>query len=538
MAGPVYRFDPENPAKTKFPEEFDGKWFVSEYTRNYYKVFTVDEASNQVTHIDPFLEDQTFVAPFDAEFGSDGSLYIIDFGSGSAGRGSANTNAGIYRIDYAENGRRPVAQISANVDSGPVPLEVNFTGEASHSPDGLGITYEWDLDGDGTVDSTDANPTFTYASEGQFRARLTVRDSDDAFGVTTFLVTVGNTRPVVSFDAPVDGGFAELGDTLDYSVNVSDAEDGSTADGTIDCTRVNVTTQLGHDSHAHPLDNYEGCEGAIFLDPADHGPGQNVYPVLGAGYEDLGAIPLVGDQLIRLQVRDKDAEFTTDSQGVEIVDRENARGGRVVSGIGHGDWMSYGPLDLRGIDRLTFGATAGTVATTIDVRVGSPSGASLGSVLVEPATAEGTRVSPTLEFEAEAGSNELFLVFSNTDGSDSSLELDTLTFDGRGVANATAPVVSASVTADAFESPRIQLRWVGDRAGRSRDHLTRVGLRRWDDRRWCCGNAHLRSARFVHRTVDRDGLGEHSRLAVGRSHRDEEGVGPRGTLTVSLFAID
>ena len=290
------------------------------------------------------------------------------------------------------------------------------------------------------------SPTFTYDSEGQFRARLTVRDSDGAFGVTTFQVTAGNTRPVVSFDAPVDGGFAELGDTLDYRVSVSDAEDGSTADGTIDCTRVTVNTQLGHDTHAHPLDNFEGCEGAIFLDPADHGPGQNVYPVLGAGYEDLGAIPLAGQQLIRLQVRDKDAEFFTGSQGVQIVDRANARGGRLVSGIGHGDWMSYGALDLRGIDRVTFGATAGTVATTIDVRVGSPTGASLGSVIVD--SAAGTHVSPTLELDAAPGSNELFLVFSNTNGSDSSLELDTVTFDGRGIANATAPVVSASATAD------------------------------------------------------------------------------------------
>jgi len=448
MAGPVYRFDPENTSKTKFPEEFDGRWFVSEYSRNYYKVLTLDEPKNKVKHIDPFLEDQKFVSPFEAEFGPDGSLYIIDFGSGrGAGRGSSNTNAGIYRIDYTENGRRPVAQISADVESGPAPLEVNFSGEASNSPDGLALTYEWDLDGDGTVDSTDATPTFTYDSEGQYRARLTVRDSDDAFGVTTFQVTAGNTRPVVSFDAPVDGGFAELGDTLDYRVNVSDAEDGSTADGTIDCTRVTVNTQLGHDTHAHPLDNFEGCEGAIFLDPADHGPGQNVYPALGAGYEDLGSIALSGQQLIRLQVRDKDAEFFTGSQGVQIVDRANARGGRLVSGIGHGDWMSYGALDLRGIDRLTFGATAGSVATTIDVRLGSPTGASLGSVIVD--SAAGTRVSPTLELDAAPGSNELFLVFSNTNASDSSLELDTLTFDGRGIANSTAPVVSASATSDA-----------------------------------------------------------------------------------------
>src|SRR5699024_12072314 len=66
----------------------------------------------------------------------DGSLYVMEFGQGSgAGRGSTNEGAGIYRIDYAAEGRRPVADITVDADSGHAPLEVSFSGEGSHSPD-------------------------------------------------------------------------------------------------------------------------------------------------------------------------------------------------------------------------------------------------------------------------------------------------------------------------------------------------------------------------------------------------------------------
>ncbi|WP_233275900.1 PKD domain-containing protein [Isoptericola variabilis] len=453
MAGPVYRYDAELDVKTKFPASYDGRWFVSEYARHFYKVLSLDETTGELLAIDPFLADERFVAPFEAEFGPDGSLYIIDFGRGSgAGRGSTNTDSGIYRIDYAADGRRPVSQFTSDVDSGTAPLTVAFDGGPSHSPDGLDITYEWDFENDGVVDSTERNPVHTYTENGVHTARLTVRDSDGLSGVSVQRITVGNTRPEVSFGRPLAGGFAELGDTVPYSVDVVDAEDGSTADGTIDCTLVTVATQLGHDDHAHPLDNYEGCSGEIFLDPADHGVGQNVYPVLGAGYQDLGApgLPaLAAQEIVRLQVRDKEAEFYSEGSGVQIVDDAAARGGRLVADIHDGDWIAFEPVDLTGISALTIGAVRGSAGTTLEVRTGSPTGPKLGQVKIDPATAPGQVVSPTIEIDAEGGTTTLYVVASSkgqAEAGASVVALDWLVFHGRGVADATAPVVEAQAS--------------------------------------------------------------------------------------------
>ncbi|MEK8105618.1 hypothetical protein NKG94_11585 [Micromonospora sp. M12] len=44
-----------------------------------------------------------------------------------------------------------------------------------------------------------------------------------------------------------DGGFFDFGDKIPYTVTVTDPEE-----TTIDCAKVTVQTQLGHDSHAHP----------------------------------------------------------------------------------------------------------------------------------------------------------------------------------------------------------------------------------------------------------------------------------------------
>ncbi|MEK8228240.1 PKD domain-containing protein [Oerskovia sp. M15] len=105
------------------------------------------------------------------EFGPDGSLYVLDYGSGYFG-GAADS--AVYRIDYVKGSRSPVAEIEASVTNGGVPLEVVLDGSASKHPEDLPLTYAWDVDSDGTVDSTEPVVTHTYATKGQYTARLTV----------------------------------------------------------------------------------------------------------------------------------------------------------------------------------------------------------------------------------------------------------------------------------------------------------------------------------------------------------------------------
>ncbi len=84
----------------------------------------------------------------------------------------------------------PVAAFSANTTAGAAPLHVQFTDEST----GTVTSWAWDLNDDGTVDSTKQHPTAVYAGEGTFSVNLTVSgpggtDSE----VKTGYITVGST---------------------------------------------------------------------------------------------------------------------------------------------------------------------------------------------------------------------------------------------------------------------------------------------------------------------------------------------------------
>ncbi|EHR60202.1 ThuA domain-containing protein [Saccharomonospora cyanea] len=457
MGGPVYDYDPDNPSVTKFPEYFDGKFFAYELTRRWFKVMSVQQEGQTFTDprfppahagellsINGIFADMEWIQPFDAHFGPDGSLYVIDFGEGSGtGRGGSNEGSAIYRIDYVADGRLPTAVISASTDSGKAPLEVRFSSDGSAGGDGEPVTFAWDFDGDGTTDSTEANPAHVYTEPGRYTARLTVTSTANpdltATAVTT--ITAGNTRPTVEIVLPPDGGMFEFGDTIPFVVKVKDPEDRR-----IDCSQVVVQSQLGHDDHLHPMDNVTGCKGEITTDSGDsHGPGQNLYVALSAQYTDRGGkggVPaLTGSAHVTLEPRHKEAEHLEDtggaSGGVEVLSRDGASAGKRLGEIEHGDWVAYDPIHLMGIDSVTLGASSGGLGGTVELRADAPDGPLLGSVEVAPTGGWDTIVEHTVDLADHEGTMTLYVVFTNPGWSPDRpdlLSLDWLQFNGKGVA--------------------------------------------------------------------------------------------------------
>src|SRR5690606_39783477 len=82
--------------------------------------------------------------------------------------------------------------------------------------------YEISRDWSSDVCSSD----LTYQANGNYTATLTVQDPGGKTASVALPIVVGNTRPEVTFEAPPDGGFINLGDEVDYTVTVTDAEDG------------------------------------------------------------------------------------------------------------------------------------------------------------------------------------------------------------------------------------------------------------------------------------------------------------------------
>ena len=66
-----------------------------------------------------------------------------------------------------------VADFSINVSSGIAPLTVKFIDKSTGSPN----TWSWDFNNDGTTESSEVNPAYTYISPGTYTVKLTVSNA-------------------------------------------------------------------------------------------------------------------------------------------------------------------------------------------------------------------------------------------------------------------------------------------------------------------------------------------------------------------------
>ncbi|GGS07502.1 hypothetical protein GCM10010252_52900 [Streptomyces aureoverticillatus] len=422
MSGPVYRYDPKNPSKTKFPQYFDGANFFYEWARDSVKEMRFD-TSGKLLKINDFLKPVKFTKPMDMTFGPDGSLYVLEWGSEFGG---GNNDSGLYRVDYAQGQRIPIAKAKASATNGPVPLKADFSSEGSKDPDGDPLAYAWDFDGDGTYDSTDPNPSHTYTTKGDFNAQLKVTDSTGRSGYANIPITAGNTAPKVTVETPVDGKLITFGDKIPYKVKVTDPEDGQ-----IDCSKVFVNPALGHDDHEHPTTDIPGCEGTVDTgDLGGHPEGADLTYVLNAKYTDKGASgtsALTGYGRSVLQPGHKQAEYHDDQSGTRIVSQAGAENGKRIGDISDGDWIAFTPMSVEGVGKVTYRMSSPYGTGSIELRADAPDGKLLATTPVLNTGGWDTyQNTPAADVAPLTGTHKLYLVFKSPQNN--SFDVDAVAF--------------------------------------------------------------------------------------------------------------
>jgi glucose/arabinose dehydrogenase/type 1 glutamine amidotransferase/beta-xylosidase len=433
MGGPYYDYDPDLRSDTKFPASYDGKAFFYEWARNKMYSIIPAEDGKSVEKVNPFLPQTQFLAPIDSKFGPDGSMYVLDWGGGF---GRDNPDSGLYRVDYVNGSRSPNASARATPDSGHAPLRVQFTGEGSSDPENEALTYEWDFDGNGTTDSTEVSPVFTYTTNGVYNARLTVTDPAGKTGTTTVPITVGNTRPEVDFNLPPSGAFFDFGDTVSWDLDVTDAED-----ATIPDANIVIQPALGHDEHAHPSEPLHGRTGSVATAlGGGHGEDMNVFYVLDGRYTDAGGaggVPaLTGSDTTLLFPKQREGEFYEKSSNVTVGPSRDVEGHANAVAGQNGAWAAYEPVNLHNVDALVLRASA-NAAGTIELRRDAPDGQLLGAADV-PATGPTSYVDVPVDVTDPGESFTLYAVFPGA----GERRLNFIEADGKGVSQTTRPKVA------------------------------------------------------------------------------------------------
>jgi glucose/arabinose dehydrogenase/PKD repeat protein len=287
-----------------YPAAYDNGLFFADYTRSCIGVIPAgagglpDPAQAQVFATDAF-------GIVELEIGPDKNLWWADLGGH------------VHRVSYTSGNQPPVARISANPTSGPVPLAVSFDGRGSSDPD-AGDTiasWSWDLDGDGTFgDATGPTATRTYTTPGTYTAKLRVTDSRGlASEVASVTITAGNSPPTAVIDTPAPTRSWKVGDTIGFSGHASDPQD-----GTLAATRLSWSLILHHcatptDCHTHAVQDFNGVASGSFSAP-DH-----EYPAwieLRLTATDSGG--LADTTSVRLDPQTVDLTFRSDPTGLRL----------------------------------------------------------------------------------------------------------------------------------------------------------------------------------------------------------------------------
>jgi cytochrome c len=247
IAGPFYHAElyKQQPAwvkhKRKFPEYYDGKWFIAEWIRDWINVVTLDE-NGKVVNIERFMPSAKFDHPIDLEFGPDGALYVLEYGPAWF---SQHQNARLVRIDYIEGNRPPVARLQISKTAGAVPLEVTVSAAASFDNDKNDtLKYEWQLVGQDKEPRQGPETNYLFTIPGSYLVRLKVTDNHGLSTTKEIRIEAGNERPEVAIHMMGNKSFYWPQRPVAYQVEVKDKEDGSLAAGKIAPQEVLVTVDL------------------------------------------------------------------------------------------------------------------------------------------------------------------------------------------------------------------------------------------------------------------------------------------------------
>jgi hypothetical protein len=188
MSGPTYRASQvEDDSDVAWPSYWEGKWLIGDQSNANNRVAVTvdpDEAHRQAPPefgedlrqiIRPGNGDDQVQSWMDAKFGTDGALYVLDYGGGFF---SLDGRQKLSRVTYHGGPATPAPAVVGRATGQGTPTSIGFSGARAG-----GVSWAWDF-GDGTT-STAANPRHVYTEGGSYGTSLTVTYADGESATVT-----------------------------------------------------------------------------------------------------------------------------------------------------------------------------------------------------------------------------------------------------------------------------------------------------------------------------------------------------------------
>lgn len=245
---------------TNYPSAYDDAVFFADASRNcIWTIFADVGGEPDKTNI-AALASNTAGRPVDIQMAPDGNLYYVDFDGG-----------GIFRIEFFQANLPPIAVLTATPTAGQSPLLVSFDASGSSDPeDGPNLSYAWDLDNDGFFDdSTLVDPTHSFSQAGAHLVRVRVEDTGSATDIASIVITVGNTPPMVTIDAPLPTLQWSVNEIVPFSGTATDPENGPLPPEAFNWEIILHHCITPEDCHTHPVTSQPLVDSGTF-DAPDH----------------------------------------------------------------------------------------------------------------------------------------------------------------------------------------------------------------------------------------------------------------------------
>ncbi len=174
IAGPVFYTDlfkeRINDTTRHLHEYFNGKVFIAEWMRDWINVVDVND-SGKVENIEPFMRGTKFSHPIELEFGPDGTLYILEYGTNWF---SKNKDAGLFRVEYLRGKNVADTAVVKKVDNAEPKISFQVkNGNSSFYWPGVPIEYSIDVtdpeDGslrEGKIEAGNVRTSLSYTTLG------------------------------------------------------------------------------------------------------------------------------------------------------------------------------------------------------------------------------------------------------------------------------------------------------------------------------------------------------------------------------------
>jgi PKD repeat protein len=262
---------------TSFPASYQNGYFFGDYGQNWIRFADVHATGDHAVHeVKEFAPAGYCKGLVDIEMNPlDGSIFYVNINTGD-----------IQRISFGGN-RPPVAQIGADKTTGSSPLTVKLSSAGSNDPDGNPITYDWNF-GDGTSNSTEANPTHVFTATGSkgFTVTLTVKDNQGLTDSKTLTISTNNNAPSVKITVPANNAKYPLDKETTYTgaATVTDND----ASG----MRYEWQVTLRHNTHEHKEPVLTAVNPALRISPVGC-DGEEYYYLITCKVTDNGGLTAI-----------------------------------------------------------------------------------------------------------------------------------------------------------------------------------------------------------------------------------------------------